>query len=208
MALTTYDGLIKEIVDWSHRGDLGTKLADFISLAENAMYSNEVSPLKVRSMSTISTATTTGQYIALPDNFEVARSARLVTGDSGGELRYQSPEQMQKQSSTGRPLFFTVIGDELQFDRVPDSEYTIEIQYYRKALPITAANQTNEILTNHPSIYLYGALAQVFAYAQDDQQAIKYGQLFLSAIKGANKADKKGRYGPAPSMSIDGGMRV
>ena len=34
----------------------------------------------------------------------------------------------------------------------------------------------------------------------------KYGALFMGAIKGANKADKKGRYGPAPSMSIDCGM--
>ena len=68
--------------------------------------------------------------------------------------------------------------------------------------------QTNDILTNHPSIYLYGALAQVYAYAQDDQQLTKYIQLFIGAIKGANKADKKGRYGPAPSMSVDCGMIV
>ncbi len=32
--------------------------------------------------------------------------------------------------------------------------------------------------------------------------------MFIGAIKGANKADKKGRYGPAPSMSLDNGMVV
>jgi len=206
--LDTYDNLVKEVIDWSHRDDLGVKIPDFIKMSENIMYSNDVAILMVRSMEIISTALTAGQYLALPDDFESARSVRLVTGDNGGELRFQAPEQMFKQVATGRPNFFTVVGNEMQFDRVPDSEYTVEIQYYRKAPSLSDIVQTNDILTNHPSIYLYGALAQVFAYAQDDQQAAKYGQLFIGAIKGANKADKKGRYGPAPSMSIDCGMVV
>tara|TARA_R110000772_G_scaffold264034_1_gene384199 strand:+ start:294 stop:920 length:627 start_codon:yes stop_codon:yes gene_type:complete len=208
MALTNFDELYKSIVDWSHRGDLGVKIPDFISLTENAMYSNDAEVLTVRSMETISTALTAGQYLSLPDNFESARSVRLVTDGGGGELRFQAPEQMRKRVAGGRPSFFSVVGNEIQFDRVPDSEYTIEIQYYRKATPLTEANQTNDILTNHPNIYLYGALAQAFSYSQDDQQAGKYVQLFIGAIKGANKADKKGRYGPAPAMSVECGMIV
>lgn len=208
MSLDNYDNLIKEIIDWSHRGDLGTKIPSFIQLAENAMYSNDVAPLMVRSMETISTALTAGQYLALPDNFESARSVRLVTSNGGGELRYQAPEQMYKQITTGKPNFFTVVGNELQFDRVPDSDYTIEVQYYRKATPLSDTVQVNDILTNHPSIYLFGALTALYAFTQDSEQLGKYNAMFISSIKGANKADKKGRYGPAPSMSIDCGMVV
>lgn len=204
MALTNYDELQKELVDWSHRSDLGTKLADFIQLAENAMYSNDQEVLTTRSMETISTALTAGQYLSLPDNFESARSVRLVTSDNGGYLKFQAPEQMRKQVAGGRPSFFTIVGNEIQFDRTPDSEYTIEIQYFRKATPLSDTNLTNEILTNHPSIYLFGALTALFSYSQDTEQQVKYGQMFFGAIKGANKADKKGRYGPAPSMSIEG----
>ena len=206
--LDNYDNLVKEVIDWSHRDDLGVKMPDFIQLAENAMYSNEVEVLTVRSMETISTALTAGQYLSLPDDFESARSIRLVTDNNGGELRFQAPEQMFKQVATGKPNFFTVVGNELQFDRAPDSEYTIEIQYYRKAPALSVTVQTNDILTKHPSIYLYGALAQTYFYSQDNEQAQKYTQLFISAIKGANKADKKGRYGPAPAMSVDGGMII
>tara|TARA_R110000744_G_scaffold79506_1_gene156064 strand:- start:398 stop:1018 length:621 start_codon:yes stop_codon:yes gene_type:complete len=202
--LDTYDNLVKEIIDWSHRDDLGVKVPDFIQLAENAMYSNEVEVLAIRGMEMTLTSATTGQYVALPTDFESARSVRLVTGDNGGELRFQAPEQMRKQVATGKPTFFTIIGNDIQFDRVPDSAYTLEIQYYRKEPSLSTLIQTNAILTNHPSIYLYGALAQVYFFSQDEQQALKYTQLFISAIKGANKADKKGRYGPAPSMSIDG----
>ena len=206
--LDSYDNLVKEIIVWSHREDLGVKIPDFISLAENAIYSNEVAPLKIRSMEKISTAATAGQYVSLPSDFESARSVRLVTGDNGGQLVFQAPEQMFKQIASGRPNFFTIIGNEVQLDRTPDSSYTLEIQYFRKEPQLSNLVQTNAILTNHPSIYLYGALAQVYFYSQDGEQAQKYTQLFISAIKGANKADKKGRYGPAPSMSLDYGRPV
>jgi hypothetical protein len=202
--LTNYDELQKEIVDWSHRSDLGTKIPDFITLAENAMYSNDEEVLTVRSMETITTSLTTGQYVDLPDGFESARSVRLITGDNGGYLKSQAPEQMRKEVSGGRPNFYSIIGNQIQFDRTPDSEYTLEIQYYKKATALSPANLTNEILTNHPSIYLFGALSALFSYSLDVEQQIKYTQMFSSAIKGANKADKKGRYGPAPSMSIQG----
>lgn len=208
MALADFDNLVKEVVDWSHRADLGNKINDFIQLAENAMYSNDQEVLNVRSMETITTSLTTGPIVNLPTNFESARSVRLITGDNGGELRFQAPEQMFKKVATGRPTFFTVIGDQIQFDRTPDSEYTLEIQYFRKATPLSDTNLTNEILTNHPSIYLFGALTALFSYSQDTEQHLKYNGMFISAIKGANKADKKGRYGPAPAMSIDRGMIV
>lgn len=206
MSLDTYDNLIAEVIDWSHRDDLGPKMPDFIMLAEAAMYSNDVELLTVRSMETISTALTAGEYLSLPDYFESARSVRLITGSNVGKLEYKAPQQMCNSVSTGRPRYFTVVGNELQFDRVPDSEYTIEMQYYRKAPPLTPENQTNDILTNHPSIYLFGALAVIFGYAQDTQQEISYINKFIGAIRGANKADKKGRYGPAAAASLACGM--
>jgi len=206
--LDTFDNLVKEIVDYSHRNDMGNRIDTFIQLAENAMYSNGVQPLKVRSMAIVSTTAVAGQYVELPPNFESARSVRLVLGDNSGELRYQAPEQLFKQPATGKPLFYTIIGNEIQFGRVPDSDYTLEIQYFRKAEPLTADNQTNEILTNHPQIYLFGALAMLFGFAQDSEQEANYAQKFIGAINGANQADKKGRYGPAPALSLDGGMIV
>ena len=206
MALDTYDNLITQVIDWSHREDLGPKMPDFIQLAENTMYSNDVEVLTVRSMETISTALTVGEYISLPDNFESARGVRLITGSNIGKLTYQAPQQMFNNVAAGMPSFFTIIGNQIQFDRVPDSDYTIQFQYYRKALPLTAANQTNEILTNHPNIYLFGTLAAIFGYTQDTEQEIAYINKLIGAIRGANKADKKGRYGPSPAMSLTGGM--
>jgi len=208
MSFATFDDLVKEIIDYSHRNDLGTKINTFIQLAENAMYSNDIQPLQIRSMEIVSSTAVAGQYVQLPDGFESARSIRFVIGDNSGELRYQAPEQLFKNPASGKPLFYTIIGNEIQFGRVPDSDYTLEIQYFRKATPLSTDNQTNEILTDHPSIYLFGALAILFGFTQDTEQEASYRLKFIDAVRGANKADKKGRYGPAPTLSIDGGMIV
>lgn len=205
--MTNYDELVKKVIKQSFRTDLGTEIADFIKLAEIEMYNNQNEALIVRDMETIqTTATSTGRFLALPDNYESSRSVRLTT--DYGELRYQTPEQIQRYQYTGQPRFFTIVGNEIEFDRVPDSNYTIEVQCYVRPTDLSVTNQTNTILTKYPNIYLYGALAQLYIYTQDDQQAVKYDNLFTNAIKGANKAQKKGRHGPAPSMNLDCGMIV
>jgi len=207
MPFSNYDQLVKEVIDYSHRGDLGTKIEGFIKLAENAMYSNDKEVLTVRSMETTTSEALTGSEFDLPVGFESARSVRILTGGGNGYLKFQAPQQMRPIVSTGMPNFFTILGSKLKLDRAPDSGYTLEITYYKKADPLSKDNLTNDVLTEHPSIYLYGSLAQLSAYTLDTEQQIKYSQMFIDAIRGANKADKKGRYGPAPTMSSPQGMR-
>lgn len=208
MSLSNYDELVKEIQDWGHRDDLSVKIPDFIKMSEIEMYNNQVEPLAIRDMETIQTVlSSTGKYISLPTNYESMRSIRF-TNPSGGELRYQSPEQMKRQPYTGKPLFFTIVGNEIELDRVPDSDYEVEMQIFTRPDDLSEINQTNTVLDKFSTIYLYGALVQFFAYAQDDQQAGKYNELFINAIKGANKSQKKGRFGPAPSMNLDCGMVI
>jgi hypothetical protein len=202
MALDTYNNLVKEIVDFSHREDLAGKIASFINLSETTMYSNDVELLAVRSMETITTALTTGEFLALPADYESFRGIRLITPNNVGKLNYQAPQQMFNDAVPDRPSFFTIVGNQIQFNCVPDAEYTVQFQYFKKATPLSPTNQTNDILTNYPNIYLFGSLAALFGYAQDTQQEALYINKFIGAIRGANKSDKKGRYGPAPAMSL------
>ena len=205
MAITTYDELVKAVVLWSHREDLLTLIPDFIMLAEDAMYNNDTQALRLRSMEFTSTTATSGKVIALPPDFEASRSTRLTVDH--GELRYVTPEALNSVNASGKPNFFTIIGNNIEFDITPDSEYTIQLQYFRKEPALTSLNQTNDVLTDHPSVYLNGALLEAMIYAQDFDQQSVYRARFMNAIKGANKTDKQGRYGNAPAVKIDGGMR-
>jgi hypothetical protein len=206
MALASYDDLVKSVITWSHRKDIQELIPDFITLAEYEMFNNAETQLRIRETEFVSTAAADARYLALPPNFEKARSVQLETSNGFCDVKFKAPEQLQRQITTGQPRFFTVVGTELEFDRVPDSAYTIQIQYYKKPDPITASNQTNIVITDYSNIYLYGALHQLFLWSEDLDEAVKYAGKFQDAIKGANKADKKARFGPAPSMSIDGAI--
>lgn len=204
MAIASYDDLIESVVAWSHRKDLLKLIPDFITLAEYEMFNNAQTQLRIRETEFVSTAAADARYLALPPNFEKARSVQLETGNGFCDVKFQAPEQLLRQVTTGQPRFFTVVGTELEFDRVPDSAYTIQIQYYKKPDPITEDNQTNVIITDYPNIYLFAVLHQVFLYSQDVEESAVYAGKMQDAIKGANKADKKARFGPAPSMRVDG----
>ena len=203
MSLDTYTNLKAEIIDWSHRGDIDLKVDTFIKMAEQDMFANPDEVLKVRGQEVRSTATTDGQYLALPDDFQSMRSLLLVTGAGNVELIQKAPMQIRTNPTPGQPCFFTVTS-QVEFDRVPDSNYGLIIQYYAIPTALSASNATNEILTNFPNVYLFGALAAVNSWANDTEEAtIKY-QSFIRAIKGANKKDKQGRYGPAPAITLVG----
>lgn len=206
MAISTYDELCKNILLWGKRDDVITLIPTFISLCESHMYDNDKAPLKVREMETISTTLATDKIVALPDGYETPRGIRIVTDDKQ-EIRYRTPEAMEHKPYSGFPNFFTVVSNSIVFDRTPDQEYMVELTYFKRATPLSETNQTNDILTNHSNVYLFGALYELAMYEQDSQQEQKYYQRFITAIKGANMTDKAGRYGNAPQVVQDRGMR-
>lgn len=63
----------------------------------------------------------------------------------------------------------------------------IEITYYKRFDALREANQTNEILTNYPDIYLYGCLSKAGRYIQDRDVLSQYENDFYNAIEQANK---------------------
>ena len=206
MSLTDYAGLKAEIIDWSHRDDLDLKIDTFIDLAESEMLANTVEPLQLRSEETLTAfaTNTTDRFASLPTGYQSARKLRIqiVNGESY-ELRYRTPSQLNILSDVGMPQFFTIT-DQIEFDRVSDQVYAGEIQYYQDFTAISSSNTTNDVLTNFPTIYLFGAMWALKKHTEQPQSAAIYYQDFINAIRGANNKDKLGRYGPAPVMRIEG----
>ncbi len=209
MALSTFDDLVKSIVKWSHRKDLGVLIPDFITLAEVEMFANDDEVLEIRedektaTLTAVGTSPSESRFITLPTDFISQRSLKITIQDDQPNLRYRSPTALRIHSGTGTPTQFTITS-QIELDIVPDQDYTLAMKYFAKPDPLTTANQTNSILLSDPNIYLYGALHQVFVYTEDDNEAVKYFNKFNAAIRGANDRAKKGRYGPAPAMKVLG----
>ena len=173
MAISTYDELKTAIADWMHRTDLTSKIPDFIRMGESFLNSK----LRTVDMETRATATTstTSRFMALPDGFLEMRS--LIIQDPVQEIYYMPPRELREyvanETETGVPEFFT-IKDDIEFNCIPKSAYTLEQHYYKKY--DIATDLTNWLLTNHDELYLTAALVPAAIYTQNsDLLAIAKG---------------------------------
>lgn len=204
MALDTYDNLKLAVISQSHRGDLDLKIDDFILLAEAEIRANPDEPLNLRLNELIATDVTVidSDLVALPVRYQRARSLRITLGNTQARIQYRTPATMGRRDGSGTPCFYTILGDSIQFDIALDAVYTVTFEYQADLEPLSSSNQTNNVLTRYPNIYLNGCLKQAFIWADDDDQAIKYDTIFISAISSANQAEALGRFGDSPEMAV------
>ncbi|HIO02147.1 MAG TPA: hypothetical protein EYN14_09355 [Alphaproteobacteria bacterium] len=205
MALDTYANLKQAIVNITGRNDINEVVDEAISVTDKEIYANAVEPLRIRNLETRATASasTSSRFLALPDNFIHMRRLKLQLALGDQDIQYRAPEQLEVYGSSGKPRFFTVTS-QLEFDRTPDSAYTVEMQYFQRLPIISVASPTNDILTNFPNIYLYGALSYVYKFSAEEEKSRFYYDEFINAISGANHQDRRGRYGSSPVMRIEG----
>ena len=199
MALNNYANLKQAVENWSHRTDISGVMDDFIDLAESRIDNR----LQLRGNEQRATATTSGRFLALPDYFLEMRRLSVISGAQTYEVHYKAPEQMTIVSASGRPRYYTVTS-QLEFDRVPDSSYTMEMSYYRTLAPLDDTTTTNDVLTFYPDLYLYGCLAELYRWAMNEERAVYFDTLFDSKIVEAQKQEGRGRHGPAPAMRVEG----
>ncbi len=201
MALDNYTNLKASIISWSHRQDIGDVVDDFILIAETEFYYNAIDPLRVREMEARDTSATntTDRFLALPTDFLEARRLDVTVSTERRIVTYQTPAQMVIQTQAAHPNYFTVT-DQIEFNRQPDEIYETNLQYYQTLPALDSTNDTNEILTKYPNVYLYGALWALFKWSRNTEEELKWKNDFLAAIVGANKSSMKGRYGPNPQM--------
>lgn len=205
MALDNFSNLKATVKRRSKRNDVSDDdLNDYIIQCEAEFYNNAIAPLRLRSMEARATASvsTSSRFLELPDLFLQMRRLKANDPYSGGydtDIRYMAPEQIPICGLSTLPTYFTVT-TQLEFDSTPDQAYTIEMQYVKKLTALDDTNTTNDVLTNHPNIYLYGALWALFTDYQEGDLSSYYYNLFIQAIQGANNTDQAGRYGTAPAV--------
>ncbi len=209
MPLDNFANLKASIKRRSKRNDVqDADLVDYINQCESEFYNNSTSSLRLRDMEARATATVsiTSRFLELPDLFLQMRRLKLndpFTGGSDRDIIYYTPEQMPLSNLVQVPSFFSVT-TQLEFNSTPDQAYTIEMQYIKKLAALSDSNATNNILTNYPNIYLFGALWALFQDAMEADVAEYYYGKFIESIDGANTSDQAGRYGPAPTIRMEG----
>ena len=201
MSIDSYENLKQAIENFSHRTDISNVIDNFIELAENDIDKRLM--LRNNELRATATMSTTDRFLALPDRFLKMRRLTLINGSLNYEIEYRGSESMPIQDSAGRPKYFTVTS-QLEFDRVADSAYTLEMSYFSRLVPLTSSNTSNDVLTDYPDLYLWGCLTQLALWEKDLEQFQVYQSKFDNAMSEANKQERKGRYGTAPRMIKEG----
>lgn len=151
--------------------------------------------LRTRNMLVRANATLDTQYSTVPADFLEIRTAKLLTSPVQ-PMTFQSKEVLDKLDAErgnggGKPLDFTVAGNQIRVSPAPDGEYTIELDYYAKLSKLSGSVSTNWILESHPDAYLYGALMQAAPYLKDDERTAVWSGLYVAAIDAIQRADER-----------------
>jgi len=164
----TYSELQAAILNWCHRSDLTSIIPTWIRFATAGF--NRV--LRTPEMEARDTSTLTDEYTALPADFlEVI----AVADSAGRQLRHLDRQQFGSLVASGRepnvPIF-TIEDYQLRLWPAPtaSASLTVTLLYYEQISTLVNANDTNWLLTDHPDLYLYGALMHGRVWMQGDER--------------------------------------
>lgn len=189
MALATYSDLQTSVAAWLNRSDLGTYLADFIALCEADLQRR----CKLVEFEATATTTITAGVGGLPADFVGMRSV-YWDGDSDHPLTYVTPAEFDAWRDAGAGYdgqLYTISGSTIR--TAPMGDGSLVLTYNAKFTALSDTNTSNSLLTNHPDVYLYGALKQAAIFVKDTGGINTYGAMLDQAVAGVrvNNDDRK-----------------
>jgi hypothetical protein len=190
MAIATYSDLQTSVANWLKRSDLTSIIPDFITLAE-ARIARDLRLRRQVTNTALSTVAGT-HTVTLPSDFLEMENITLTNTTPPAALSVVTPEIMDRKFPngyvTGQPVVYTIVGDQVQFGPTPDAVYTVSLDYYQRFAALSAT-PTNWLLSNHPGVYLFGALAEGAPYLMEDERTPLWDTKYRAEVAALQQAD-------------------
>ncbi len=206
MALSTFSELKASVANYLNRDDLTSVIPDFITLTENRINRELRSRANV---TRVTTTTTSGTDIYdFPADLIELRSVSYVSGSTKNALSYMTPESGTREYGTtanGTPRAYSSLGKVLKLIPTPDAAYTIELIYYNQLASLSDSRTTNNILTEFPALYLYGACLEGAIFLNDSDEITRFDAIFNRTLSDIQQSEEKARYGGnVMTMTVQG----
>lgn len=186
MALDTYSDLKASIASWLKRTDLTNNVPDFVRLAETRI--NRELRVRLAEVESSVNGVIGSRFIPLPSDYSVPIGMFLTTYNPRFEMTQVLAKQLNITTAAGRPNYWAVDGLNIAFERPCDVGYSFAFRY-GKNFQLTDANPSNEILANHPDVYLFGGLVEGAIFTMDDKQTAIWEQKFQNALDSAKNQE-------------------
>lgn len=159
----TYSELKTAIANYSHRSDLTSDIPGFIRLCEG-MIRRELNAYELTATLDEDDRDADGVY-NLPSTLLQVRA--VYTDDAPNGALNVGVNQLRSIASNSPVIWYSVIGDQIELRGVPATDAEIEIRYFGHPAALSADGDTNDLLTNHEGLYLYGSLFYLYQFTQD-----------------------------------------
>lgn len=148
------------------------------------------------------TTLTEASTVSLPSDFlEVVALYRDT--DPRYVLEPTTPQALHKlYQQSGIPRYYSIEDGQLRLAPSPSGSENLELRYYAKLTDLSADGDENNVLTNYPSIYVYGALAHHSALIRNMDAAQVYFQAYEKAKSQARADSIKYRGGGSPMHPV------
>ena len=222
MPLSDYNELIVSAQEWLIRVGL-QELVDFLPEAVVLTEEDMKNRLRIRQLKYRAQADHNEEYEWLPDDYADMQSVKILHKEDSNGRRLETPVNPLTNAQFDRMPFirsssfarnYTILGKQIRFrpvptpieDGTPDAERPkFELVYYAKDNPLTAASPTNEILAVHPSLYLWGTLANSGQFLREKPEWIgKWESNYEGAMVKANEASKESEQSGPTARSAPG----
>lgn len=179
----TYSQLQTDILEYSGRSDVASKTSMFIRMAEAEIYRR----VRVLEMETAATLEFSSALYEddLPTGFLGFKRVKHVDAPEPGAV-YVGPDAFASLWSTSpsdwrrlygeASLYYTIEAGKVKVNQPPGAAEPIELSvvYWKRFTALADDNPTNTLLTNHPDLFLYAALAQLWDWSDETEMTAKY----------------------------------
>ena len=196
----TRQNLIDDAIVYLKRSDLAASVPTFLRLAE-ARIARELR-LRMQLVSTTLQTVAGSGDIDLPEGL---LELKAIAYTDWWRLDIGSLEQVyaarQYPPVESRATVYAVQGSTLALAPVPSAAVDISITYYAKFDILTNPDDTNWLLTNHPSIYLFAVLAEAQPFMLDDDRTALWEAKYAADREALKTSDQRAAYSGA-SMEL------
>lgn len=203
--ISTYATLLTALANWSERSDLTALLPDFVNYAQQEIGRT------LRANVNLMTAdvTVSGEFVTVPTGFRAMKRFYYDTTPRR-TITMCSPEMRAdvtaEYASGSYATHAAVEGGNLAFGPVPTGGGTARALFYATPDALVDDTDTNAVLTLYPFMYLYGALAELFRYLEDNDKADRYENRFRGLIKDTNLSEAQDGQRGATQGRASGGV--
>jgi hypothetical protein len=166
----TWAELKTSLANWLNRDDLNTtEIPEAISLFERRAQRTIFAPER----EIVADLTVDAEEESLPADLWGLKAIHLSTDPKTvlEQMTLADLRNTYSASTTGKPQNYAIRGEKIIFGPAPDTAYTAKLSYIQTIPALTDANTTNWLLTDHPDVYVHGALAELHLLLGDETRA-------------------------------------